>query len=248
MGNIFLIRFTLAGMKDFDYQWKNLPDKNIEFNNSRVEEFLKFTELDPEKFIEGKFCLDAGCGVGRYSYAMMKLGAKHVDSIDISEEGIKKCKIINPNARVEDILKLKPNRKYDFVLSWGVLHHTSDPRLAFSKVASQVNQNEGCLHVMLYHKDTQKKYQSGRKIWQDLSESQRLKYCKKMVADFGGTIHGWYDALNPKYNYAFSEKDVKKWFQEEGFTKIKIVSKYNININGQMTDEKAKSSFFGLKI
>jgi len=27
-------------MRDFDYQWKNLPDKNIEYNDDRIKEFL----------------------------------------------------------------------------------------------------------------------------------------------------------------------------------------------------------------
>lgn len=225
-------------MEDFDYQWKNLPDKNIEYNDDRISEFLNFTKLDTEKFIENKICLDAGCGVGRYSYALKKLGAKKVESIDISEEGIKKCKNINPDAKVKDILKLEPNRVYDFVLSWGVLHHTSDPREAFTKVTSQVKKNEGCLHVMLYHKDTQKPYQDGRKIWKNLSEQEKLTYCRKKVKEFGGTIHGWFDALNPIYNYSFSEKEIKKWFEEEGFTNIRLITKYNINMNGQFSNEK----------
>jgi len=232
-------------MEDFDYQWKNLPDKNIEYNEDRIKEFLNFTKLDAKKFIENKYCLDAGCGIGRYSYAMKKLGAKKVDSIDISEEGIKKCKIINPEAKIKDILKLESNRVYDFVLSWGVLHHTSDPRTAFSKVASQVKKEGGCLHVMLYHKDTQKNYQEGRKIWKNLSEEQKLDYCKKKVNEIGGTVHGWFDALNPTYNFSFSEKEIKGWFEEEGFTKIKLVTKHNINMNGQFSsDEKNRKSFF----
>jgi len=53
-------------------------------------------------------------------------------------------------------MDLTPNPIYDFVLSWGVLHHLQDPRKAFSKVASQVKKENGILHVMLYHKDTQK--------------------------------------------------------------------------------------------
>jgi len=231
-------------MEDFNYQWKNLPDKNIEYNNDRIREFLNFTKLDAKKFIENKNCLDAGCGIGRYSYAMIKLGANRVDSIDISEEGIKKCKIINLNSKIKDILKLESNKVYDFVLSWGVLHHTSNPRVAFSKVASQVKKDGGCLHVMLYHKDTQKIYQEGRKIWKELSEEQKLKYCKKKVSEIGGTIHGWFDALNPTYNYSFSEKEIKKWFEEEGFTKIKLVTKHNINMNGQFSNEKKHSNSF----
>ena len=49
---------------------------------------------------------------------MQKLGAKRVDSVDMSEEAIKRCKEINPDAYVFDIWNLKPNPIYDFGLSW----------------------------------------------------------------------------------------------------------------------------------
>lgn len=50
---------------------------------------------------------------------MMQLGANRVDSFDISSEAIKRCKQINPNSFVKNIMELEPNPIYDFVLSWG---------------------------------------------------------------------------------------------------------------------------------
>jgi len=186
--------------------------------------------------------LDVGCGSGRYTYAMMKMGAMRVDSFDISEEGVKKCQKINPTAYVFDIMSLKPNPIYDFVLSWGMLHHTPEPRKAFSKVASQVKKKDGILHVMLYHKDTQKTYEEGRKLWKSLSQKERIRYCEEKAKSSGGTLHGWYDAFNPEYNFSFTEDEIKKWFEEEGFSKIKLTQKYNINMQGKFEDE--KGSFF----
>ena len=69
-----------------------------------------------DSFIKNKICLDAGCGPGRWTYAMQQLGAKEVTSFDISSEAIKKCKVINSDAYVQDILELKQNNFYDFVL------------------------------------------------------------------------------------------------------------------------------------
>jgi SAM-dependent methyltransferase len=225
-------------MADFDYQWRNLPSQYIEYDENRVKEFLKFTKLNPKKHIQGKDCLDAGCGNGRYSYAMLKLGAKKVDSFDISEEAIKKCQSINPNVFVKDIIELEPNPVYDFVLSWGVLHHTPNPREAFKRVATQVKREKGILHVMLYHRDTQQLYEEGRKIWKDLSEEEKIQYCKEKIKQKGGNIHGWYDALNPTYNFSYTEEDIKKWFKEEGFCKIKMITKFNINMNGTFAKKK----------
>ncbi len=129
-------------------------------------------------------------------------------------------------------MDLEPNPVYDFVLSWGVLHHTPDPRAAFRRVVSQVKRKNGMFHVMLYHKDTQRCYEEGRKIWKDLLEEERIRYCKDKVKQFGGNIHGWYDAFNPTYNFSYTEDEIKKWFEEEGFHKIKLIKKLNINMRG----------------
>ena len=238
LGNVGLIimqQLETCEVPDFDYQWKNLPSKFIEYNEDRVTEFLNFTGLDKNS-LQGKLCLDAGCGNGRYSYAMQRLGAARVDSFDISPEAVAKCKQINPDARVSDIMSLKPDPVYDFVLCWGVLNHVPAPRLAFSHVASQVKPQGGMLHIMVYHKDTQKPYDEGRKIWPNLSPEQRLKLCEEKASIYGGDIHGWYDAFNPSYNWSFHEKEPKKWFEEEGFRNIKLVTKRNINMNGRKRD------------
>jgi len=68
-------------MTEFDYQWKNLPSKDTEYNDNRIQEFLSFTKLNSEKTILGRDSLDAGSDIGRYTYAMQKLGAKRVKSM-----------------------------------------------------------------------------------------------------------------------------------------------------------------------
>ena len=129
-------------MTDFDEQWKSVMgeeyfNKNkgeFDFTQKRVEEFKKLTGLRDNE-LDGKICLDAGCGPGRWTYSIQQLGAKKVDSFDVSAEAIKHCKQINPNAYVDNILELKPNPIYDFVLSWGVLHHNRNTREAFTIVS-----------------------------------------------------------------------------------------------------------------
>ena len=239
-------------MTDFDYQWKNLlgkdslknEEKKFQFNNDRVKEFLNLTGIKSwhkkDSFIKNKICLDAGCGPGRWTYAMQKLGAKKVDSFDVSEEAIKHCMEINSKAYVFDIWDLESNPIYDFVLSWGVLHHTKNTRQAFSKVASQVKK-DGMLHVMVYNKENDWAYEGFRgetcvekhEYWMSLSDQEKIEFCNKMVEKYKGNIHGWFDALNPKYNWSHSSDEVEKWFKEEGFSEIKLrMIKQNINMNG----------------
>lgn len=215
--------------KEFDFQWKQLATDKTEFNINRINEFLKTTKL-PRQFFKNKRCLDVGCGNGRYTYAMMTLGAD-VTSFDISEEAIKVCKTINEKAYVFDISKLKENRIYDFVFCWGVLHHTRNPRENFSKVASQVKK-DGMLHIMVYNKKYQYPYEEGRAKWNKWTDQERLDYCKAKAKELKQDVHGWYDALNPKYNFSYLPKEIKKWFEEENFKKIRLTQKANINIQG----------------
>ena len=135
-------------MTDFDEQWKKVMEEEyldeqkdkFDFTQKRVEEFKKLTGIK-DNGLDGKICLDAGCGPGRWTYAMQQLGAKRVDSFDVSSEAIKRCKEINPNANEGSIFDLKPNPVYDFVLSWGVLHHNKNTRGGFTKVASSSSGN-----------------------------------------------------------------------------------------------------------
>ena len=239
-------------MPDFDEQWKKVmgeeyfSEKNnyLEFNQQRVKDFLKYTGIKPwfkkNSYIKGKICLDAGCGPGRWTYAMQKLGAAKVDSFDLSPEAIEKCKKINPNAFVQDIFTLEPNPNYDFVFCWGVLHHTENTRKAFSKIVSQVKKG-GMLHVMIYNKENDWAYDGFRgdtcmekhKEWEKLSFEEKIQMCKDKAETSGRDVHGWFDAFNPKYNWSHSSEEVRHWFEEEGFSDIKLrMVKQNINMNG----------------
>ena len=100
--------------------------------------------------------LDAGCGIGRLSYAMAELGAE-VISMDYNDIAVKIAQeYLKDNPRVSviqgDILNppLKPN-SFDLILSWGVLHHTGDSKVAFDQLVPLVK-NEGIFFVMLYEK------------------------------------------------------------------------------------------------
>ena len=68
---------------------------------------------------------------------------------------------------------------------------------------------------------------------ESLSGKEKLDFCKKMVEKKEGTILGWFDALNPQYNWSHSEKEVEEWFVEEGFSEIKRGDmSLNINMKG----------------
>ena len=216
-------------MSEFNYQWENIPSEAIEHTGERIKELLAFTQLPPS-FFKNKICLDAGCGNGRYTYAMQQLGA-NVVSIDKSIKAIEECEKINPDSFQMDIMELDPVNKYNFVLAWGVIHHMEDPLRAFKKLASQVKQG-GMLHIMVYNKDHQKRYTPYRKIWKYLPIQAQLILCKILKVRYGGNVHGWFDALNPKFNWSFNEFQIRNWFISEGFFDLNMTRLYDINFQG----------------
>jgi len=90
-------------------------------------------ELPLEKF-QGQKALDAGCGGGRYTVALKKIGFGEVVGIDISKPGLENCRARLAQKGIEGIsykegtvLDLPfDDESFDFVFSNGVLHHTRD--------------------------------------------------------------------------------------------------------------------------
>ena len=85
-----LVRETKAS---FDFQWAEIPTgrymlENAQFRQEAPGYVCEFTGLPPEWF-KGKSVIDAGCGLGRYSWALCTLGAR-VLSLDQSDHGLQR--------------------------------------------------------------------------------------------------------------------------------------------------------------
>lgn len=96
-----------------------------------VSAFSKGPTMDVHEFYhlfpKNAQVLDVGCGEGRNSVFMAKLG-NQVDAFDISENGIEKAKMISRQMGVQvnyfccDLEDFLFEKKYDVILSHGVLH------------------------------------------------------------------------------------------------------------------------------
>ena len=101
------------------------------YSDFEVSAFSKGPTVDVEEFYEifpkNADVLDVGCGEGRNSIFMAKLGNR-VDAFDLSENGIKKAKKIAGLEKAAvcfftcDLGAFVFEKEYDIILSHGVLH------------------------------------------------------------------------------------------------------------------------------
>jgi ubiquinone/menaquinone biosynthesis C-methylase UbiE len=134
--------------------WHRYDDQLFEESVTLFSRRFEANGFDLSWF-RGKSCLDAGCGGGRYSIAMARLGAAEVIGCDISPEGIRDCRrraagISSITFEVASVLQLPFKKdRFDFVCSSGVLHHTSDPEQGLREITRVLRPN-GRVFLLLY--------------------------------------------------------------------------------------------------
>jgi ubiquinone/menaquinone biosynthesis C-methylase UbiE len=115
---------------------------------------LKLAGFDLEWF-KGKTCLDAGCGGGRNSIAMARLGANEVSGIDLGEKGLADARrraqgLANARFEQASILAIPfEDEKFDLVWCAGVLMITADEERALDELARVVKPG-GHLYLLVY--------------------------------------------------------------------------------------------------
>lgn len=114
-----------------------------------------------DRDVAGRTFLDIGCGSGLHALAAVRMGAERVLAIDIDPKSVATTRALlakeAPNANVEvmqlSIFDASPEQlgTFDFVYSWGVLHHSGDMWRAIEK-ASLLVSPRGMLAIALYRK------------------------------------------------------------------------------------------------
>ena len=139
-----------ATSRAFGTQWKMLADLTSVFR----EEFRSYFDPLAPTDLNGLAVLDAGCGMGKFSYAAAEAGARVVIGVDLSEavEVAHAHLRDRPNAHVVQAsiyqLPFRPSA-FEFVFSIGVLHHLPDPALGFERLVRLVHPG-GRILVWLY--------------------------------------------------------------------------------------------------
>lgn len=140
----------------FGYEWTRWGRLSDLYSSEEelIQEFRRFNI--PQDFFRDKTVLDAGCGMGRYSYLASKMGAKRVIGIDISNSVYStryiKERFDNTAFIRGSILHLPfPFSTFDSVMSIGVLHHARDPKKAFERLVELLKPG-GEIFISVYPK------------------------------------------------------------------------------------------------
>lgn len=138
----------------FSDLWGQYDAKLFEESVELFVKRLQRARFDANWF-KGKVCLDAGCGGGRNSIAMARLGAKEVIGIDVGEQGL-----IDARQRSHGLSNLKfqsgsildipfSDETFDLVWCAGVLMITADDERALDELA-RVTKRGGYLYLLAY--------------------------------------------------------------------------------------------------
>jgi len=128
----------------------------IEPHNKTFPEFERW---------KGKKVLEIGCGIGTDATNFVRAGAIYT-GIELSSETLAVAKqrfevfglegtFIEGNA--EELDKLLGDEKFDLIYSFGVIHHSPNPRAIAEHLPNHLNDN-GELKVLLYAKNSWKNY------------------------------------------------------------------------------------------
>jgi len=154
--------------KDWDKKDRVLKSKNDFLKTEEV--FLSSNPFLRDGFnfnqFKNKKVLEIGCGSGVASCLFAKGGAR-VTAIDITENGVEmtrrnagfqklKIKVLRADA---EKLNFK-DESFDYVFSWGVLHHSKNTINAFKEV-SRVLKKGGSGLIMVYNKNSLRYYLNG---------------------------------------------------------------------------------------
>jgi 2-polyprenyl-3-methyl-5-hydroxy-6-metoxy-1,4-benzoquinol methylase len=247
--------------RGFNVAYEHYRDSRyLHFTPALIDQWLEDVKL-PKDFFKGKLVLDAGCGSGRWTYAMASLGATVV-AVDLTDSGVAAAYAATSN--MDNVVVLQASlfqlpfhqESFDFVVSWGVMHHTPNTKSAFDRVAPMAKRG-GTFYVMVYEKHNPWKF-----VWTDMirrvlhrfPEPRRYDLCRHLIIknrflycllghhiicapypkrgdplEVSTIQYGLYDAYTPMYNFLHTRVEVASWFEEHKFSQLELTKPIRFN-------------------
>ena len=242
-------QYIVETRESFEYQWKNLSEgmhllSDQSFQENAVLLLGQYTGFSKEWF-NNKKILDAGCGNGRWSWALCTSGA-HVTAVDVSQSGVEKTREVcrafpNFTAKQHNLLeKLGMQDQFDLVFSYGVVHHTGNTRLAVQNLSECVRPG-GYLFMMIYGEPRPEhvedyielnQYTDLRRTFAGMNFTERVSYLSEEKGK--EYVHGWFDAVSPSINDLYRFDEINAWLHALGFDYARLtVQNRNLHIIAQ---------------
>jgi 2-polyprenyl-3-methyl-5-hydroxy-6-metoxy-1,4-benzoquinol methylase len=165
----------------FGKNWRSflhsLAAERIKIAEKSILDFYQVNDL------KGKTFLDIGCGSGLFSLAACNLGAE-VYSIDFDPDSVWCVSYLKEKYYPEATWQIKEGSildanfinsigKFDYVYSWGVLHHTGNMKLALENVVKPLDVG-GKLFIGIYNDQG-----AISKIWRKIKELYNWNFLSK---------------------------------------------------------------------
>lgn len=176
-----------------------------------------FDRLIPYDRLAGRDVLEVGCGMGLHTELMVRAGAR-VTAIDLSDTSVaattRRLQLRGLTASVlqGDAERLPfADRQFDFVWSWGVIHHSARTALIVRQIA-RVLRPDGECRVMVYNRD---------------GMAARVAFLKDHLlkgrifrGSFDQTLHRSTDGYSARHYVRDQFEDLFRGFFEEASTEV----------------------------
>jgi len=197
--------------------------------------------------------LEAGCGTGQLSIALSRYGRK-IHSIDLSEGSLIEAKKFTDKNNIKNVQLYKmnifnlcfPKNCFDIIISNGVLHHTHNPELAFSKLTECLKPN-GKIVIGLYHKYGRVVQNIRQRLIKIFGE--KIKFIDRRFSEnlSERKKYAWFkDQYNNPHETKHSYNEVIQWFKKNNIEFINSIP-FNFDINEKIFNRKSlltKSEIF----
>jgi SAM-dependent methyltransferase len=117
-----------------------------------------------------------------------------------------------------------PDKQYDLVFCWGVLHHCRSFKKAISEVMRFVK-NGGILYLYLYGRESLSLEEDlelfkTRLRFYLMSERQKTQFLIEKARGDARTMHNWHDRFAPLINRRFEFDEIRTILAPAGFSDI----------------------------
>lgn len=195
---------------------KQAKDEMYEDHPYGVQSVLD--ELENPKKYKDKRILIAGCGAGSRLFDMYFHDA-NITAIDQSENAIEfiRSQFIEmdyepPELIAGDLLNVElPSDEFDYILCYGVLHHTTNPETILTKFNKWLK-GSGEVELLLYHRNSFVRIE--REVVEKLNNI--LNIGQLLPTDFKQRIEWWDKYENPVWE-TYTKDEAEQMVKEAGF-------------------------------